>query len=529
MTPALHRRHVPWAARRRICRALAGVFLVVIASTAHADPAFTPTTANEKLLMDMLQQQQIQIRKLEAQVEHLSQPPARATAADASCASKADVEEVSTVLQNRVSQVEARTQDARVSMTGPGPKIESASGEFSVQVVGAIQADAAVYDQGDKGPATPALHGGTNIRRLHIGLQGTTFRSFNYALVYDASGTGNVTSGVRDALVSYVGLRPFALSLGQQKPGVGLEPNFSDRSNASTFMEPGPSAALITAAGTRAIGARVTAGGEHYSSSVGIFGDDITNNNIASPLTEGWGPAARFTVAPIQSPGRLLHLGVSGFWREVARSTGASSPSNPNFQLRYRAQPEVTVDSTRLVDTGVMNFAGSVGLLAVEGATVYGPFSIQGEWANSWVDQNGARPSLQFDGGYGMASWMLTGESRVYEARTGVFARFQPARNFTLGADGWGAFEIALRGGYLDLNGEPDAWAADNVTFLGARGGSEVDATLALNWYLNPWLRLMFNYVHADADNFTVPAMIGGGVDEGGDADVFAMRVHQEW
>src|SRR5690349_18014873 len=119
--------------------------------------------------------------------------------------------------------------------------------------------------------------------------------------------------------------------------------------------------------------------------------------------------------------------------------------------------------------------------------------------------------------------------ARVYEGRTGVFTRFQPAQNFALGTDGWGAFEIAVRGGYLDLNGDPNTWAGDNVTLLGVRGGKEIDATVGLNWYFNPWLRLMFNYVHADADNFTVPTAIGSGADEGGDADIFAMRVHQEW
>ena len=54
------------------------------------------------------------------------------------------------------------------------------------------------------------------MRRLHLGLQGSAFRDFNWALVYDFSGSGNTSSGVRDAIVSYNGIRPFARTLGQQ-------------------------------------------------------------------------------------------------------------------------------------------------------------------------------------------------------------------------------------------------------------------------------------------------------------------------
>jgi phosphate-selective porin OprO/OprP len=481
---------------------LGAVNLIVLATI--ATPAFAqdaapiaadvPLTPTERLLMERLEKQDAEIRALKEQLT-----------------------EVSSVLSTRVATVEAATDSGKVFMTGPSPRLESAKSDFSISVVGTVQPQVAFYSQSGRGPGAPTLNNGTDFRRAQLGIQGTAFGDFNYQLVFDGASLNGVASSIRDAFVAYVGLRPFTFTFGNQKPQNGLEPSFSDRSNASTFLEPGLPAQLATANGTRAIGARISAGGNHYSASLGLFGDDINNANIATPYAEGWGVHGRLTLAPINKSDRLIHLGVSGFWREPGTTTPTTAEPI-NSQLRFRAQPEVTPDATRLVDTGLLTRVDNYTYLGLEAAGVYGPFSVQGEYAKSWVDQAPSRVDLAFDGAYAMASVFLTGESRVYDARTGVFTRMSPKHPFGK-SGGLGAFELAARWSQVDLDSHENELALGGV-----RGGKLTDYTVALNWYLNPYLRVMLNYIHADAEKRSAT-----NVDQGTNADIVALRLHQEW
>ena len=471
--------------------------LILVTPALSQEPATTPAlTATEQMLIKRIEQQDAEIAALKAQLS-----------------------DVSTVLSNRVSNVEAATDSGKTIMTAPAPRWESPNSDFSISLVGAIQAEAAFYSQSRRGSGAPNLNNGTDFRRAHFGVQGTAFRDFNYQLIFDGASLNGVASSIRDATVAYVGLRPFTLTLGNQKPQNGLEPTFSDRSNASTFLEPGLPAVLATVNGTRAIGARLSAGSDHYSASIGIFADDINNAGIANPVAEGWGVHGRATLAPVNKPGRIVHLGVSAYRRDPGTGRATTAATDPVLpQLRYRAQPEITTDASRLVDTGQITHARRYSYLGGEAAWVQGPFSLQGEYAKSWVDQTAGFVDLAFDSAYVMGSVFLTGESRVYDGRNGVFSRLAPKHAF--GKDGCvGAIELAARWSRLDLNSH-----ANQLPLGGVRGGTLTDYTLGVNWYLNPYLRLMLNYIHADAEKLSAT-----NTDQGTKADIVAIRVHQEW
>ena len=119
-------------------------------------------------------------------------------------------------------------------------------------------------------------------------------------------------------------------------------------------------------------------------------------------------------------------------------------------------------------------------------ALVLGPLSLQAEYLQT-LAKTPEVSDPEFFGWYVEASYFLTGESRPYDTRKGVFGRIQPKRDFNWGeGSGWGAWQVGAR------------WSQLNLNSGGIGGGRLQDLTLGLNWYLNPVMRVMFNYVYGD-------------------------------
>jgi phosphate-selective porin OprO/OprP len=122
---------------------------------------------------------------------------------------------------------------------------------------------------------------------------------------------------------------------------------------------------------------------------------------------------------------------------------------------------------------------------------VNGPVSLQSEAMVSLVNQQ-AGPSATLPGAYAQLGYFLTGEHRPYDRNTGTIDRVMPKSNFAFDgktcSPGMGAWEVAGRWSYLDLN---------DATI---NGGTIMDYTAGLNWYWNPYTKMVFNYVHAISD-----------------------------
>ena len=63
-----------------------------------------------------------------------------------------------------------------------------------------------------------------------------------------------------------------------------------------------------------------------------------------------------------------------------------------------------------------------------EAATVFGPFSLQGEYTQASVDVSSQGSDPDFSGWYVFGSYFLTGQHRLYKASSGTFSRAKPAR-----------------------------------------------------------------------------------------------------
>lgn len=417
-------------------------------------------------------------------------------------------------LQSRVEALEAtidalRTEIADIRKTPelkPTPVFSTTDGNTTFKLRGQIAADVAAYDS-KKGPTD--FGDGTQLRRARLGVDGTFDKDWAYRLEIDfanASRDDNATGeiDVKDAYVQYKGIDKTVLTIGQHKTPNTLEQAIS--STDTLFVE----SPLFVEAFTN----RTTAGGDYkagvsakyseinWTVTAGIFGENFAlkgggnSGGTATPVykDEGWGPAARVTWAPVNGIDKILHLGASGYWRD----TGGR-----NAGLRFRTTPEITVDSTRLVDTGNIT-ANSYSFAGAELAGQYGPIYFQSEYGETSVDRV-TGSDVHFDGGYVQGSWVITGENRAYKA--GSFARIKPKKPFSLKNGGWGAWELATRWSTLDLN---DA----NIV-----GGDQDNYSFGLNWYPNDYLRLLVDYVHFDATK--------GAVESEGDALV--NRISLSW
>jgi len=224
-----------------------------------------------------------------------------------------------------------------------------------------------------------------------------------------------------------------------------------------------------------------------------------------------------------------VHLGASGTYVFQPPDQGATST------LRFRDRPEIRVDGTRLIDTGSID-AEHASVYGLEFGTNWKSIYLQGE--HFWFDVQrraaSGLPDPDFAGYYLQGSWVLTGENRRYNATTGSF-RNPRARQPLSENGGVGAWELAARYSRMDLNfmsGLEGAAAAPGSV----RGGDQSVVTLGVNWFPNPNVKVMMNYLLIDVDRLNPagadnPLPFGPspntpptGVQIGQDLDVFALR-----
>ncbi len=344
---------------------------------------------------------------------------------------------------------------------GKGLGFKSPKGDFSYKIGGRLMLDAVFYDK-DSRP----LGSGTELRRGRIFIAGKMYDDWRFKGNYDFSGN---SVSVKDAWIGYAGLESFFIQIGHFKEPFSLEEQTS--SKYITFME---RALPNVFAPGRNIGIGFMTHGDNWTLSAGAFGEGAGDQRTDD---EGYGVSGRVTFAPLHQKDRALHFGFGTAFRV---------PDVAGGNVSFSERPESHVTSVKLVDTGIIEKALSYDTVGFETALVWGSFSIQGEYMVSHVNREGAVPNLDFNGLYAYFSWFLTGESRVYSAVNGKFGRVKPLSN--AGADGIGAWEFGIRYSKLDLNSGV------------VSGGEEENVTFGLNWYVNPRLRFMANYIFVETD-----------------------------
>ena len=374
-------------------------------------------------------------------------------------------------------------------VTDDGFRIASGDGGWSVQVGALQQLDLAAYNDDEVD-----LSDGTEMRRSRLSVAGTFLKDWQYRVEYEFATS---SAALTDAYVTYNAYKPVVVTLGQFKPPFGMEALSQDKS--ATFMERALPFYLVSPVVVRAPGAMLSSSGTQWSAAVGVFGEPVGN---AQGGDEGYGAAARATYAPLSIGSRIVHLGLSGQWRDPTQDNSTNTTGAKFDTVRFRAKPESNILAQRFVDTGELADVKNYSFAGVEFAAQYDALSLQTEYQQVSV-QRGAPANLDFDTWYAQLACTLTGEARPYRVDRGVFEGIKPAKNF--GASGWGAFEVAARISELDLTDGP-------VT-----GGRERNATAAVSWYLNPFLRVSANYVKV--------LDVKGGAFDGEEPSIWQMRL----
>jgi phosphate-selective porin OprO/OprP len=427
------------------------------------------------------------IEKLESQLRALQ---AELEALKAERAAPVDEKQVEAMVDKVLSErprPELGPTDFRVFWK-EGLRLETPNKDFTMKVGGrimndwgwiseddGIKADADIGDQED----------GVEFRRARLYISGLIYGNIEYKLQFDFAG------GDADLKDAYIATR---LPIGKIKVGHFKEPFGLEELTSSkyiTFLERSLPTEAFSPSRNAGVMLYDSALDERMTWAAGFFREADDNGNIEDD--GGYSVTGRVTGLPLYADdgASLVHVGASYSYRDTTRDT--SDGGLDADAARFRSRPEAHLFD-RFVDTG--NFASDrVDLVGLEGAWVEGPLSVQGEYmfANADVSSDG-----NFDGYYVQASYFLTGEHRKYKPSAGAFSRVKPKNNFGL-KDGLGAWEVALRYSSLDLDD-------------GEIAGGELDSvTAGLNWYLNPNMRIMWNYIHAQKDGV-------------GDADMVLMR-----
>ncbi|WP_240901512.1 OprO/OprP family phosphate-selective porin [Thioalkalivibrio sp. XN279] len=331
------------------------------------------------------------------------------------------------------------------------PAAAAAAPEFELR--GRLHLDYGIHDNDELD-----LDDGFNVRRTRIGMQGVLTDDWSAVIEYDFA--ENETSA--QDVVLRRNWRGGTLNIGHFKVPQGMEELSS--TNTMPFIErPSPSNALVD-------GYRLGLGYDYFSGALGfqgmVYGRAIGDNE---PGDDPIGIGARFMYAPQLDAG-LLHLGLSVAYEDVRDYASA----------RFSDRPEARADGNRLIDTGSISDVESTTKYGFEAAFQSGPVMVQGEYLGVGVGRSaGAEPD--FSGWYVHGSWMLTGETRGY--RGGRF------RGITPGDPERGAWELALRYSSVDLNDS------------GFQGGEQDNVSVGVNYYANPNVRFMLNYIMVDVQD----------------------------
>ncbi len=480
-------------------------------STAYAKPhakvASDPRDAEIQALLSEVRALAAKVDTLQARIA--APPPAPPAAAPAP--------EPAAIIQT-ISPPASPPSSGYVTIADGKPMIRSVDGRFTANLHIVMQFDAAAYQQATprlitsdfrRGAApTDTSHArnllsGTNFRRARIGFDGKAFGDWDYSFLLDYGGAGEEDAAhIQELWVQYSALKPFHLKIGAFSPSIGLEDQGS--TSGQLFLERSASADIARnlAGGDFRDASELWANGSWWYVNAAVTGRLVgvinsQGSGAAQPYGSQLGVIGRVGFLPVKTANGMIEVGVHGSY--VARPADFGGPDTAAGTTRYsftmQERPELRVDGTRLISTGVIS-AQHASTAGLEAAAQYGGFFIQSEYEQFRIERRNGPASLSnpnFDGYYLEGSYTLAGEKRRFNANNWAFDAPGVSHPFSLADHTWGAWEIAGRYSDIDLNYHAGALGSTPVADA-VRGGEQKVWSAGLNWYPNTVVRFLLDF-----------------------------------
>jgi phosphate-selective porin OprO/OprP len=388
--------------------------------------------------------------------------------------------------------------------------LRSADGKYNVRITGQLQSDyRAFLDGHDQVDVDSFL-----VRRARLGIEADMLKYYEFRLLPDFSNkqgatpstvnpllpptTATAQTVILDAYINVHYWDAFQIEAGKFKQPFSYEQLIQDRfvptlersliDQVVPSRDPG-----VMVHGQKLLGNRL----DYYLAvcNGGINTDYDTNDQKDFV----W----RVVVRPFNSDGfwpilRGLQIGMDG-------TTGLQREAQTPQVLRTPATIPWLAFNNGVLDDGVRN------RWSPEVAYFYGPLGLAAQYFRMDEDMRsapGGNPLIgvpvhvPFEGGYVLATLLLTGETRTtYSQPITPLHDFDPCSPWSCR----GAWELVARYSRLDVSNIIFAPGVRNLATLtsatvltGNPGGQSTHAaselTLGFNWYLNKWVRMQFNY-----------------------------------
>jgi len=353
---------------------------------------------------------------------------------------------------------------------------ESAEGNFRWWFDSRLQIDAAMYFENKN-----AMSNGAHFRRLTFAIKSMLHRDWEVELDMDFAEQVDTKpqTELRDMWIKYtVPDENLSFQVGHFKEPFGLERLNSSR--LLTFLE------RSSISNALPLGRRIGISARYWWEDLGqvtvaLMGHEPSTRIDKGQRDEGYSTNLRASISPVNEPGHALHIGAAGSYK----IPDATSDLKPNT-IEISARTESYVFNPKYLHTGDISDVNYYLRYGGELLYVNGPFYAQTEVMGTSIERWYGKPSAMLGGGYVMAAYVLTGETRYYFSDEGEIGPIEAPKN------PWGALEVAARYTVTDLN--------DGAA--GIRGGQANQLMLGVNYYPNASIKFQLNYSIVDLDQY---------------------------